>query len=126
MRIELDKPLSKTKLGQALKMTGNKKRVKVVCGTEIYDIGVITSKGDTIYFHTDNKQTSEFYRTRVISESSSERDINKKIDDILKKYDDDDTNYVTYIPSKKSKFQKEIEKNGYIAGDTPPFDSGVT
>lgn len=56
MRIDLDKPLDKAKLRQALKLTDGK-AIKVVCGTDIYDIDTITSKNGTLYFHTNSKQT---------------------------------------------------------------------
>lgn len=129
MRIELDKPLSKTKLKQALKMTGNKKAIKIICGTEIYDIDTITTKGDTIYLHTNSEQTSEFYRTKVISKTDKDKEVQKAIEEALERNDDypkyDD---VTSIPSNKKweKWKKEVEKNGYVVGDTPPFDSGIT
>lgn len=58
MRVELDEPLSKTRLRQILKMCqGTGKTIKVVCGTDIFDIDTITTKNDVIYFHTESRQT---------------------------------------------------------------------
>ena len=66
MRIELDAPLTKTKLRQALKMAGSEgKTIKVIMGTEIFDIDTIVSKNNTIYLRTDSKQTSDFYENKV-------------------------------------------------------------
>lgn len=56
MRIDLDNGLDKVKLRQALKMIEGKK-IKIVCGSEIYDIDTITSSNGVIYFHTDSRQT---------------------------------------------------------------------
>ena len=42
MRIELDKPLTKTKLRQILKMAGtDSTAIKIIMGTEIFDIDTV-------------------------------------------------------------------------------------
>ena len=62
MRVELDEPLSKTRLRQILKMCkGKGVKIKVVCGTDIFDIDTITTKDDeNIYLHTNSKQTVDY------------------------------------------------------------------
>lgn len=61
MRVELDEPLSKTKLRQVLKMCkGQGVNIKVVCGADIFDIDTITTKDENIYLHTNSKQTVDY------------------------------------------------------------------
>ena len=69
MRIELDRPLTKTKLRQILKMAGKDgKAIKIIMGTEIFDIDTVVTKNETIYLCTDSKATSDFYEKRVIED----------------------------------------------------------
>ena len=69
MRIELDEPLTKTKLRQILKMAGKDgKAIKIIMGTEIFDIDTVVTKNETIYLCTDSKATSYFYEKRVIED----------------------------------------------------------
>ena len=71
MRIELDKPLTKTKMRQILKMAGkDSKAIKIIMGTEIFDIDTVVTKNETIYLCTDSKETSDFYEERVIEDLS--------------------------------------------------------
>lgn len=66
MRVELDEPLSKTRLRQILKMCkGKGVKIKVVCGTDIFDIDTITTKDDDIYLHTDSRQTVDYRVNRL-------------------------------------------------------------
>lgn len=37
------------------------KAIKIIMGTEIFDIDTVVTKNETIYLCTDSKQTSDFY-----------------------------------------------------------------
>lgn len=82
MRIELDKPLTKTKLRQILKMAGKDgKAIKIIMGTEIFDIDTVVTKNETIYLCTDSKATSDFYEKRVIEELPDDEEEQKDYED---------------------------------------------
>ena len=90
MRIELDKPLTKTKLRQVLKMMGSDaKKIKIIMGTEIFDIDTIVSKNDTMYLCTNSKETADFYEKRVIV----------KPDDEIELVEEDKKDYQDSIPA---------------------------
>ena len=120
MRIELDKPLTKTKMRQILKMIGNEgKEIKVIMGTEIFDIDTVVSKNDTIYLCTDSKSTSDFYANKVKNEQSDDEN---SVDDYYK-----NTTYVLKVSDDWVKKYKDfLEEHGYEVGDISPYDSGVT
>lgn len=68
MRIELDegKPLTKTKLRQALKLIGkDSNKIKVILGSEIFNIDRIISNNGVLFLCTNAKETSKFYEKRV-------------------------------------------------------------
>lgn len=118
MRIELDKPLTKTKLRQIIKLLGNgSKVIKVIMGTEIFDIDTIVQKNDTVYLCTDSKATSDFYEKRVIEDLPDEKEI--------KPY-----HYtITYSNDWKEKWEKYRKEHGlppHYVGDTPGFGDDVT
>lgn len=118
MRIELDKPLTKTKLRQIIKLLGNgSKVIKVIMGTEIFDIDTIVQKNDTVYLCTDSKATSDFYEKRVIEDLPDEEKI--------KPY-----HYtITYSNDWKEKWEKYRKEHGlppYYVGDVPNFGDDVT
>lgn len=129
MRIELDKPLTKTKLNQALKMIGSgSKRIKIIMGTEIFDIDTIVSKDNTVYLCTDSRETSKFYEKRVIEELPDDEEEQKDYEDPL----------IDYIPNKyiitqckdwHDKWEEYRRKHNlppnYI-GDTPGFGDDIT
>lgn len=82
MRIELDEPLTKTKLRQILKMAGKDgKAIKIIMGTEIFDIDTVVTKNETIYLCTDSKATSDFYEKRVIEELPDDEERQKDYED---------------------------------------------
>lgn len=82
MRIELDEPLTKTKLRQILKMAGKDgKAIKIIMGTEIFDIDTVVTKNETIYLCTDSKATSDFYEKRVIEELPDDEEEQKDYED---------------------------------------------
>ena len=129
MRIELDKPLTKTKLRQVLKLLGNDaKKIKVIMGTEIFDIDTIVSKNDTMYLCTDTKATSDFYEKRVIEDLPDDKEDKKD-------YQDPDIPYkpvyytVTHDNEWKRKWEKYRKEHGlpeYYIGDTPGFGDDIT
>ena len=118
MRIELDKPLTKTKLRQIIKLLGNgSKVIKVIMGTEIFDIDTIVQKNDTVYLCTDSKATSDFYEKRVIEDLPDEKEI--------KPY----YYTITYSNDWKEKWEKYRKEHGlppHYVGDTPGFGDDVT
>ena len=82
MRIELDEPLTKTKLRQILKMAGKDgKAIKIIMGTEIFDIDTVVTKNETIYLCTDSKATSDFYEKKVIEELPDDEEGQKDYED---------------------------------------------
>ena len=82
MRIELDEPLTRTKLRQILKMAGKDgKAIKIIMGTEIFDIDTVVTKNETIYLCTDSKATSYFYEKRVIEELPDDEEEQKDYED---------------------------------------------
>ena len=82
MRIELDEPLTKTKLRQILKMAGKDgKAIKIIMGTEIFDIDTVVTKNEIIYLCTDSKATSDFYEKRVIEELPDDEEEQKDYED---------------------------------------------
>lgn len=123
MRIELDEPLTKTKLRQILKMAGKDgKAIKIIMGTEIFDIDTVVTKNETIYLCTDSKATSDFYEKRVI-------------EDLPKDYQDPEVPYkpVYYTVTSKNEWERKLEeyrkKHGlpkYYVGDTHGFGDDVT
>ncbi len=129
MRIELDKPLTKTKLRQVLKLLGNDaKKIKVIMGTEIFDIDTIVSKNDTMYLCTDSKATSDFYEKRVIEDLSDDKEDKKD-------YQDPDIPYkpvyytVTHDNEWKRKWEEYRKEHGlpeHYIGDTPGFGDDIT
>lgn len=128
MRIELDEPLTKTKLRQILKMAGKDgKAIKIIMGTEIFDIDTVVTKNETIYLCTDSKATSDFYEKRVIE------DLPK--DNQQKDYQDPEVPYkpVYYTITGENEWERKWEeyrkKHGlpkYYVGDTPGFGDDVT
>ena len=136
MRIELDKPLTKTKLRQILKMAGKDgKAIKVIMGTEIFDIDTVVTKNETIYLCTDSKETSDFYEKRVIE------DLPKEIVEIPRKnmedYQDPDPQfkptYISYSVSYddngwQKAWKKYCDEHGLpydFIGDTPGFGDDI-
>lgn len=121
MRIELDKPLNKTKLRQILKMVGNEgKEIKVIMGTEIFDIDTVVTKNGTIYLCTDSKSTSEFYEKRVKDIVDEEDDT--KVDDYQDPRFDTYKNYVYTINFDgdwKAKWADYIKRYGLTPVDCP-------
>ena len=123
MRIELDKPLTKTKLRQVLKMIGNDaKKIKIIMGTEIFDIDTIVSKNDIMYLCTDSKQTSKFYEKRVMEElpDDEEKEEDDYCDPRIWKY----PSHYTITHNEKywaewEKYKKEHGLPPYYVGDTP-------
>lgn len=129
MRIELDKPLTKTKLNQALKMIGSgSKKIKIIMGTEIFDVDTIVSKDNTVYLCTDSRETSKFYEKRVIEELPDDEEKQKDYEDPL----------TDYIPNKyvikqckdwEEKWEAYRKKHNlppnYI-GDAPNFGDDIT
>lgn len=128
MRIELDKPLTKTKLNQALKMIGSgSKKIKIIMGTEIFDVDTIVSKDNTVYLCTDSRETSKFYEKRVIEELSDDEE-----------EQEDYEGPVDYMPSEyvikeyndwKEKWEEYRKKNNLppnYVGDTPGFGDDIT
>lgn len=120
MRIELDRPLTKTKLRQILKMAGKDgKAIKIIMGTEIFDIDTVVTKNETIYLCTDSKATSDFYEKRVI-------------EDLPEDYQDPEVPYKPVRLQVKTNGNvngKNIEKNMdylYYVGDTHGFGDDVT
>lgn len=128
MRIELDKPLTKTKLRQILKMAGKDgKAIKIIMGTEIFDIDTVVTKNETIYLCTDSKATSDFYEKRVIEDLPKD---NQQQD-----YQDPEVPYkpVYYTITGEKEWERKWEeyrkKHGlpkYYVGDTPGFGDDVT
>lgn len=129
MRIELDKPLTKTKLRQVLKLLGNDaKKIKVIMGTEIFDIDTIVSKNDTMYLCTDSKATSDFYEKRVIEDLPDDKEDKKD-------YQDPDIPYkpvyytITHDNEWKRKWEEYRKEHGLppnYVGDTPGFGDDIT
>ena len=134
MRIELDKPLTKTKLKQALKMIGkDAKKIKIIMGTEIFDIDTIVSKNDTMYLCTNSKETADFYEKRVIVDP----------DDEIEAAEKDKKDYQDPIPAPPQigkyqlftyddRWEKEWEEYRkkhnlppWYVGDTPGFGDDV-
>jgi hypothetical protein len=127
MRIELDKPLTKAKLRQALKMA-NGKKIKIIMGTEIFDVDTIVSKNDTIYLCTDSTETSKFYEKRVIDEVSDEEDKQKDYQDPIIPYPP--VYYtITHDKTWQQKWEEYRKKHNlppnYI-GDTPGYGDDIT
>ena len=129
MRIELDKPLTKTKLNQALKMIGSgSKKIKIIMGTEIFDVDTIVSKDNTVYLCTDSRETSKFYEKRVIEELPDDEEEQKDYEDPL----------TDYIPNKyvikqckdwEEKWEEYRKKHNLppnYVGDTPNFGDDIT
>lgn len=135
MRIELDNALTKTKLRQVLKMIGSDvKKVKIIMGTEIFDIDKIVSRNDTMYLCTNSKETADFYEKRVIIEPNDEIEL----------VDEDKKDYKDPIPALpqigkyeicryNNKWEKEWEEYRkkhnlppWYVGDTPNFGDDVT
>lgn len=119
MRIELDKPLTKTKLRQILKMVGNEgKEIKIIMGTEIFDIDTVVSKNGTIYLCTDSKATSKFYEKRV-----KEKEENDIITDIIREYDENNPDKyiytITFDNDWKAKWADYIKRYGLTPVDCP-------
>ena len=134
MRIELDKPLTKTKLNQALKMIGSgSKKIKIIMGTEIFDVDTIVSKNNIIYLCTDSRETSKFYEKRVIVEP----------DDEIELIEEDEKDYQDPIPTLPQigkyqlfnyddRWEKEWEKYckkhnlpPWYIGDTPGYNDDI-
>lgn len=119
MRIELDKPLTKTKLRQILKMAGKDgKAIKIIMGTEIFDIDTVVTKNETIYLCTDSKATSDFYEKRVI-------------EDLPEDYQDPEVPYkpVDCTITGKNEWERKWEEYRlpkYYVGDTHGFGDDVT
>lgn len=124
MRVELDKPLTKTKLKQILKIIGNDaKNIKVIMGTEIFNIDTIVSKNNTAYLCTDAKETSDFFAKKDL------KDNDKKQSDIKPSKN----NYpytLIYNNDWETKWLEYCKKMGidekYYIGDCPNFDNGAT
>lgn len=131
MRIELDKPLTKTKLRQVLKMIGNDaKKIKIIMGTEVFDIDTIVSKNDTMYLCTDSKETSKFYEKRVVKESSDdeEKEEDDYCDPRVWRYPN---HYYTITHNEKywaewEKYRREHGLPPNYVGDTPGFGDDIT
>lgn len=123
MRIELDRPLTKTKLRQILKMAGKDgKAIKIIMGTEIFDIDTVVTKNETIYLCTDSKATSDFYEKRVIE------DLPKDCQDSEVPYE---PVYYTFTGENEweRKWEEYRKKHGlpkYYVGDTHCFGDDVT
>ena len=135
MRIELDKPLTKTKLNQALKMIGSgSKKIKIIMGTEIFDVDTIVSKNNIIYLCTDSRETSKFYEKRVIVEP----------DDEIELIEEDKKDYQDPIPTlpqigkyqlfryddrwekKWEEYRKKHNLPPWYVGDTPGYNDIVS
>ena len=134
MRIELDKPLTKTKLRQALKMMGSDaKKIKIIMGTEIFDIDRIISKKDTIYLCTNSKETADFYEKRVIIEPDDEIEV---VDGDKKDYQDQNPtspqndkyqsfSYNNRWAKKWEEYRKKHNLPPWYVGDAPNFGDDV-
>lgn len=139
MRIELDKPLTKTKLRQALKMMGSgTKKVKIIMGAEIFDIDTIVSKNDTMFLCTNSKETADFYEKRVIPEPDNEIEL---IEEDKKDYQDPISapprineyqigkyDLFTYDDRWEKEWEKYRKKHNlppWYVGDTPGFGDDV-
>lgn len=130
MRIELDKPLTKTKLRQVLKMIGNDaKKIKIIMGTEVFNIDTIVSKNDTMYLCTDSKETSKFYEKRVIEElpDDEEKEEDDYCDPRVWRY----PGHCTITHNEKywvewEKYRKEHGLPPHYVGDTPCFGDDIT
>lgn len=143
MRIELDKPLTKTKLRQVLKLIGNDvKHIKVIMGTEIFEIDTIVTKNDTMYLCTDSKETSKFFAEKVtknvekVVKDVEKLDLDEEDDNILNDdYQDPRVKHypvyytVTHDNEWERKWEEYRKKHGlpkYYVGDTPGFGDDIT
>ena len=143
MRIELDKPLTKTKLRQVLKLIGNDvKHIKVIMGTEIFEIDTIVAKNDTMYLCTDSKETSKFFAEKVAKNAEKvvkdveKLDLDEEDDNILDDdYQDPRVKHypvyytVTHDNEWERKWEEYRKKHGlpkYYVGDTPGFGDDIT